>query len=553
MNFLEAHRIVAAFKGGEPLRFVLAMSGAPTQLDIYIRAYAAQQDREAKYSTPSFGTLQQSLLDRPQAENEVFLLMPWDFIPEADWRSGVPEVSQELSNLRARALAFAELLRRRAPLKLLYVDAPLLPMLLNEAEMNGCSHWLKGLACELGAEVLHGSSFSLSSYLSNGCPIGSGALDATAAAIVRKVTLRTPEPAKVLVTDLDNVMWAGVIAEDGLEGIQCSPDGVGYRHFLYQGLLAKLRREGVLLAAVSRNDPDLAIAPFRSGKTSLQESDFVSCIASYEAKSAQIRGLAAALNLSLESFVFVDDNPVELAEVAAQLPDVRCLRFEENEEQFPVLLNQLIRLFGKPWLTEEDHHRTELYRARAQVVVPSTLVGADLTSFLRELEMKLIIHDRSSGDRTRAVQLINKTNQFNLNGRRVTDEEIGRILAGGGRLYTASLSDRNGSHGEILALLMDSEGSVHSFVLSCRVFQRRVETAFLVWLASQQLVPTQFLFQPSPRNTPIQQFLRDPAFVHEKDGPVIIRAADFARGHTADLQLFEVHAPDAAMHTDAAR
>ncbi|MEQ1693768.1 MAG: hypothetical protein ABMA00_20940, partial [Gemmatimonas sp.] len=171
-------------------------------------------------------------------------------------------------------------------------------------------------------------------------------------------------------------------------------------------------------------------------------------------------------------------------------------------------------------------------------IVPVDAEGADLTAFLRGLTMSLTIHDRSAGDRTRAVQLINKTNQFNLNGRRVTDDEVAAILDGGGRLYTCTLSDRTGTHGEILACLIDHAGVVRSLVMSCRVFQRRVEYAFFAWLGDRPGAPNRLEFVSTPRNEPIHQFLEDASFASSSDGMTAMDAREFAQAHAADLTLF---------------
>jgi FkbH-like protein len=154
--------------------------------------------------------------------------------------------------------------------------------------------------------------------------------------------------------------------------------------------------------------------------------------------------------------------------------------------------------------------------------------------------MRLVLHERSGSDRARAVQLINKTNQFNLNGRRVSDDEVVRLLASGGRLLTATLEDRTGSHGEILACLITGDRTVISLVLSCRVFQRRVEHAFCAWLADQKLVPKAFDFAVTDRNEPLQHFLRDPAFVPSVDGPMSWHPRVFGAAHAEDLALFDV-------------
>ena len=540
MNFLDAHKIVAEFKGGAPLQFLLATSGTPDKLDLFLRAAAAKRGYLAQIRTLPFGTLGQTLITEPMAgEAEVFCLFPWDFIPEADWRSGVPPVLTDEDALRNRALVAANHIASRKRARVLYVAAPIPPLLADRTAGSNLERWLGSVVQSLGARLLPPECFSLASYLANGSPFAGKFLGQVAEAVIDRAILAPPEPRKVLVTDLDNVMWSGVIGEDGLQGIQFSPEGVGYRFFLYQTLLAKLQREGAILAAVSRNDEDLALAPFRAGGMTLGEGDFVSIVASYNAKSAQIAEIAHRLNLGLDAFVFVDDNPIELAEVSGQLPAVRCVQFPPNDEGIPRLFDELAELFARAAVTGEDRERTTMYRRRLEGMAPSDAQGADITTFLRGLDMTLTLHDRTTGDRARAVQLINKTNQFNLNGRRVTDEEVEVVLASGGRLYGASLTDRSGSHGEILACLIDGERVVRSLVMSCRVFQRRVEHAFLAWVAGQDSPPTALEFAQTERNEPARQFLSDAAFQH--NGLITFDAARFAADHRADVSLFTLY------------
>jgi FkbH-like protein len=180
-----------------------------------------------------------------------------------------------------------------------------------------------------------------------------------------------------------------------------------------------------------------------------------------------------------------------------------------------------------------------MYRRRLAGMVPRDVKGADLTEFLRDLGMRLTIHDRSTGEWARAVQLINKTNQFNLNGRRVTDEQVGDTLAAGGRLYTASLEDRHGHHGEILACLISADGVVESLVMSCRVFQRRVEHAFMVWLAARPEPPVRFAYAETGRNGPLRGFLEDDAFMVGESG-VEFDSGGFAGRHGESAELFQV-------------
>src|SRR4029453_17796696 len=187
-----------------------------------------------------------------------------------------------------------------------------------------------------------------------------------------------------------------------------------------------------------------------------------------------------------------------------------------------------------------DRERTELYRRRLAGMVPSDVAGADLTEFLRGLGMTLRVHDRSAGDRERAVQLINKTNQFNINGRRLSDGDVAAGLAAGGRLYTAALEDRTGSHGEVLGLLLTADGTVKSFVMSCRVLQRRAEPAFLTWLSGHPLGPRRFEVAVTPRNEPARKFLGDPAFAPSDAGVVAFDAEGSRRAHADDFALFKL-------------
>jgi FkbH-like protein len=540
VNFLEARRVVATFAGGPPLPFVFGLSGTGEPFELYLRAAAAQGGRTAQTTLLPFNTLAQTLRRPPEpGAVEVLLLLPWDFVPEADWRSGVPESVDE-EQLRARASETARLLAQRPAARLLYLPAPVPPVLPDAARTSALARWIESLAAGLRARVLPATAFTLPGYLASGCPVGGHAIGDVATAVIAAAVAPPPEPKKVLVTDLDNVMWSGLIADDGLEGIAFEPSGRGYPHFVYQSVLRRLRGEGTLLAAVTRNDADVALPPFRSGRMVLREADFVSIVASYHAKSAQIRELAERLNLGPDQFVFVDDNPVELAEVSQLLPAVRCLAFPQQDGDLAAFLDDLAALFPHGEITAEDRARTELYRRRVAGMVPSDLAGADLTGFLRDLQMTLTIHDRSQGDRTRAVQLINKTNQFNLNGGRVTDEEVAGVLQSGGRLLSATLSDRSGSHGEILACLVTADGAVTALVLSCRVFQRRVEYAFLAWLAAQANPPHGVHWASTPRNAPLRHFLGEVAGPLNGAGFVRLDAAAIQTRYAGDVELFAI-------------
>lgn len=541
MNFLQASKIVSDFTAGPPLHIRFTASGNVDPLVLYVRAAAAERGWFAHVTTMPFGTLMQSLMTQPQqGDHEVILLMPWDLVPECDWRSGIPLTVSPPDILVQRAHITADLIKQRLS-RLIFLSAPLPPLYTDPVACDSLGAGITQLAVGLGATFLDPAYFALGSFLASGVPI-SGSYMANVAQAVVDLSIDTNEGKyKILVTDLDNVLWAGLVAEDGPDNIQCGPDGLGYRHFLYQGLLAKLNSSGVLLAAVSRNDLDIATVPFASGRTLLTSSNFIKVLASYGPKSAHINKLAEDLNLGLDAFVFVDDNVVELAEVSTALPQVKCLQFPPHDDSLPEFFRELVRLFTKRYITNEDKQRTEMYRRRLTNFSPSITKaeGADLTSFLSELQMVLTIYNRGSVDCQRAIQLINKTNQFNLNGIRITTDIVKRVLDAGGHLYTAVLDDRTGSHGEILACVIDEKYRILSFVVSCRVFQRKVEHAFIVWLAQRIQHTLVFTHTATARNTPVCVFLGDRAF-SAANTDFALNSTAFLKDHLVDMSLFNL-------------
>ncbi len=541
MSFLDATRAVREFTGGPALDFKLAMSGTPDPLTLYLRAAAARIGFEAKPAYLPFNTLHQAVFTAPDAAvPEIFLLTPWDLLPELDWRTGVTLIGDASeSALIDRAAEFLGRVQARSE-QILYVSASCPPLWLDGDRNAAFLGRLCSLVQSVRGVVLPGEMFSLSSYLASGTPINSASLDDVSTRVIAAAHPKVAHSLKVIVTDLDQTLWAGVVGDDGPKGLSYAAQGKGYPHFLYQTLLSRLREAGVLLAAVSKNDPDTALAPLRAGNMVLNEGDFVAVLASWNAKSAQIRLLAEQLNLGLDSFMFVDDNPVELAEVERELPMVARLQFPKSAQELPALFSALVEFFPRSQATAEDQERTQLYRRRLEGMVPSDVSGADLTNYLLGLQMTLVITDRSAGDRARAVQLLNKTNQFNANGRRVTDEEVQAMLNAGGKLYTATLGDRTGSHGEILVALIDLDGVIRSFVMSCRVFQRRVEFAFVAWLAAagQQLSGIEYC--KTERNEPFRLFLLGCLSEVSGEGIVDVTHSKLGTRFTDDLGLFRV-------------
>ncbi|MBF0194055.1 MAG: HAD-IIIC family phosphatase [Magnetococcales bacterium] len=543
MNFLEANRIVASFTGGLASPFLLAMSGTADNLLLYIKAFSAKCAIDAQPKQLAFGTLSQhiSLNEWDKSSKEVFLLFPWDFAPACDWRTGIAKKAPSSEVLLQKAQKIAQLLQNRN-VKGVYIPAPIPPIHHDNIQQKQLEAQLTSIAAAIGLKILSPNYFSLDSYLATGTPIAAAYLPNVAEELIG--FLQEPTTiggGKALITDMDNVLFAGVIGEDGLEGIRYNPEGVGFKHFIYQTLLKRLKEEGVLLIVVSRNDIDLAMTPLTNGEMVLKKSDFIHVSASYEAKSAQIISIAKQLNLGLDSFLFIDDNPLELAEVSQAIPQITCMKFPtSNKESFENLLRQINQFFHRDIISKEDKNRTQLYQKRLQGLAPSQVKGADLTAFLSQQNMELIIHDRSTKGSARGIQLINKTNQFNLNGRRFNEEEVGLIISNGGRLITATLNDQSGSHGEILSCLITAKGVVESLVISCRVLQRHVEYAFVCWLCKQDFKISAFSFKQTERNEPLRKFIAVQGFVADNNGLVKVDSAKFLQLHQEKLDLFSL-------------
>ena len=539
MTFIEAKNLLASLRGGEKWAFLFAMSGTSDQLELYLRAHAARAGHNAVVGVLPFGTLGQHLYSEAVG-TEVFLVLPWDLVPECDWRVGIGEPVTDVNKVLAGADKVAALLKKRKQVQVAYLAAPIPPVCAAFSDNARLAAELTALAVRSGATLIAGDHFSLSSYLSSGAPVAGNSLSSVAQILVEMLLAPPPNAFKVLATDADNTLWAGLVGEDGVDAVSAEAHGRGFRHYVYQYALHRLKVIGVLLAVVSRNDEDLVRAPLDSGHMPLKAEDFVSIRAGYGAKSDQLLSLAASLNLGVDSIVFVDDNPVELAEVGKAIPGIICQAFPTNEDELPGFLNRLIALFDRRNLTIEDSQRTDMYRRRL-VSHPTSMDGAGLSSFLASLGMVLSLRDRTAGDWKRALQLINKTNQFNLNGHRMDEEQFIAVIEEGGRILTATLEDRTGSHGEILACLVAKNGKVLSLVMPCRVFQRRVEYAFVAILARKfKGKPLSFAFLATARNEPMRNFLADPAFT-TRGHELVIEGDAFISQHISDLSLFAIH------------
>lgn len=316
---------------------------------------------------------------------------------------------------------------------------------------------------------------------------GSGAY---ARAIIRSAASLFRPQRKVLCTDLDNTLWGGILGEDGPQGIATGSAFPGNCYLEYQRYLKQLASRGILLAAVSKNNETDVTEAFerRAADLALTLNDFVAKKINWNSKSQSLRELASELSLGLDSFVFVDDNPVECEEIRQELPEVAVVGVPVDEPWRLVEMLADQPFFDSAVVTEDDMNRAQEYRAQAR--------RADLANsatnreeFLASLEIVCTFLPATDAPLNRAVQLLAKTNQFNLTTRRRPSAEVERFAATeGAHAIAVRVRDRFGDAGVVGLALAENEGGtcrVDSLLLSCRVIGRGIESALLAELAAR--------------------------------------------------------------------
>ena len=297
--------------------------------------------------------------------------------------------------------------------------------------------------------------------------------------------------AKCLVLDLDNTVWGGVIGDDGLEGIVVGQgSALGEAFLAVQHYARSLARRGVILAVCSKNDEANALAAFeKHPEMLLRRSDIACFVANWDDKPANLRRIARELAIGVDSLVLLDDNPFERELVRTALPEVAVPEIPDDD---PALMPGILAAAGyfeAISITAEDRARTVQYAAGRERAA-SESSATDLPAYLRSLEMRLVWRRFDRIGLGRIVQLINKTNQFNLTTRRRTEEQVLAVIADPDCFgLQIRLLDRFGDNGIVAIVIgrIDAERACHidTWLMSCRVLGRGVEDATLALLAEQ--------------------------------------------------------------------
>lgn len=454
---------------------------------------------------PAFGVWQQELLD-PDSETTrsrprvAILVLTWADVPEWPAADASPEEAEEVTERVLQWLVGpCEVLHLRCGTEFVVASFPTTAEgvhgSLGASFPHDHNNFLRRLnlrlgdrspdfihlfdAAQLASEMGSTSFFDARLWYEARLPFTLDATGPFAAGLAAVVGAMLGLSRKCLVVDLDDTLWGGVIGDVGLEGIELgegNPRGEAYKAF--QLHLKALRDRGILLAVCSKNEEANARLPFeKHPETVLRLDDFVAFRANWLPKSENIRSIAQELGLAPGALVFADDNPAECEQVRQALPKVGIVELPEDPASYPRVLDQG-RWFESVRVTDEDRKRHELYRRRAMVTRLSEQAD-DLSEFLASLEMRAQVDRIGPTSLARATQLINKTNQFNLTTRRLTESELKRISEDPGHLsLIVRLSDRFGDHGLIAVLTAHVDGRrlvVDDWLMSCRVLKRGVE------------------------------------------------------------------------------
>lgn len=537
MNYINALSIIQRLNPKKKQSIKILSSFNSDPLDIFLRAIFGKKDVELNIKKNQFNTLKQSLINNSGDDNllNIIIILPWDFFDGFNWRSGINHEYNHFYQVKKSIDEFVGFLinAKEKNYKIIYVDLPIPNFFLNTNEYYQTIKYLHECAKSVSDMIIKRKKFSLDRFIDIGLPFETNELFKISKAIsntikskIKKISFKNKKirlkkkqknlelkSKKILALDFDGTLWGGNIADDGTDGIRCGNDIQGYKYWIFQNLIKRLKKRGILIVGVTRNNLKFAKSGFKNKNCQLKASDFLNIYASYDSKSINLKKAYTSINLSEDSVVFVDDNIIELAEVKKNTPKIKSLLFPSNLDEIPKFLNNISKLFQKNNLTKEDVLRVKNYKSNLKINLRiKNKIDINLDSFLKTLKMKLFISQKDSHNKTdlaRPFQLINKTNQFNLNGRRISKNFLTKLLNDGGKLFTGSYKDNNGDFGEIICILIDKHKNVISFVMSCRVFQRNIEYVFLRELIKSGIIIKRLNFKKTEKNDPFFDFIKD--------------------------------------------
>lgn len=553
MNITHALEILRnAPKGANIFEVRLACGFTPLHLQTFLGAHLQKRmkDREVRVTPGLFGSLVQTVDECSRTENtNLVVAIEWaDLDPRLGYRAfhvwNANTVSDIIATSKVSLERLLRILRGMAGRNSVVLSGPTLPIApifhtnswyVSEAEsvLHAALGEFESRALQEGIKVVSQSKLAAASPLATrydfksdlllGIPYSLAHADTLAEALA--YLMNPLPPKKGIITDLDDTLWAGLAGEVGPEGVQWDLEHHAGLHAWYQMLLASLSEAGVLIGVASKNEPITVDRVFQRSDILLWPERVFPMEVHWYAKSGSVSRILQKWNISADAVIFVDDSPAELAEVAAAHPGIECIQFPTKD--YVAGLQMLLRLrdlCGKEQLSKEDAVRLQSIRASAEFL---TEEGEEISEdFLKQADAVIEFEDQPSEAGGRALELVNKTNQFNLNGIRYTESEWRKELSQEDCCFLAAdYRDRFGILGQIAVLVGHIDGEclrVRIWVMSCRAFSRRIEHRFVKELFERcPIERIQFDLARTEKNGPLRKFMQ--SLIGDENSSVLTR------------------------------
>lgn len=543
MTLLEAFQIInrPQTEQDKQFRIQLVCGFTPLHLVTFLRAHGQLRApcRRVVVSHGLYGDLVGNLhRDEDPASDACALVVEWsDLDPRLGLRSAggweptrLWEIRQSVQVQLAR-IHDAVLAKAPQPAVVVLPTLPLLPVPYTRpgqlsvfeaglradlasfaASLTECAHVRLLSGAEIDLRSAPSTRLDVASELAVGFPYTLSHAEHLAVLLVEFLLAHTRK--KGIITDLDDTLWKGILGDVGPDQVGWTLDCKAQIHGLYQQMLASLAASGILLAVASKNNADLVEVAFARYDMLLPRRCVFPIEANWGPKSDSVARVLKVWNIGADDVLFIDDSPMEIAEVQSAYPAIQSIRFPKDDSHAAwELLKHLRDQFGAQQIDAEDAIRLESLRTRAQIESQSVSGsgGNGVEAFLAALQAEITFSLCSAGD-SRSFTLLNKTNQFNLNGQRLSEAEWIHLLTSNGHFAVkVQYRDRFGFQGTIAILggqIVHDQIFVDHWVMSCRAFSRRIEHHCLNWVFQHfKGKEITLRFSPTPRNGPLQEFL----------------------------------------------
>ncbi len=363
-------------------------------------------------------------------------------------------------------------------------------------------------------------------WLTSRAPVAADSLIFAAREYLRFVVPLSGRQSKVLVVDLDNTLWGGIVGEDGMTGIEIGAEYPGAAYRALQAVILQMAKRGILLAICSKNNSHDALEVLeKHPEMLLRLKDFAAIRINWIDKAQNLRDIATELNVGIDSLAFLDDNPVERQRVRLELPEVAVIELPIDPMKYAGTL-LACPMLERLAITAEDRARGSYYVSQRERKSSEAAAGS-LEEFYRSLEMKAEIVAVTPTTLARIAQLTQKTNQLNTTTRRYSESEVNAMAQDPAwSLFGVKIIDRfgdNGIVGVVFLRLEKPEVIIDTFLLSCRVIGRTVETMMLsqvcrIGIAAGCVKVTGW-FLPTKKNEPAARIYSSNGFIKTRETP----------------------------------